>query len=276
MCRLLGYCARSDVSVADLIGNRGLAEFTALSAMHSDGWGMAWYENGQPCVRKSPHRAEGEPEYDRLARRPLGGLGLVHLRWATPGLVVSESNSHPFRYGPYLLAHNGAIHPQARLDEMLPPTWQRQLRGTTDSEHYFLHLMWRLAEGDGDVMAAIAGTAMDIEEHFAPNSLNAILLSPTTLYAICWHDRAKVPHTELRERGLGDRPDDVAAYFDLGYRLTPDAVVVASSGWPRGDWTPLPNRHVLVADRTTLRTSIRALTPFPLPHGSGASPHHGP
>lgn len=261
MCRLLGYCARSDVSVADLIGDRGLAEFTALSAMHSDGWGMAWYSGGQPCVRKSPHRAEGEPEYDRLARRPLGDLGLVHLRWATPGLVISDSNSHPFRYGSYALAHNGAIHPQARLGEMLPPTWQRRLRGTTDSEHYFLHLMWRLAERDGDVVAAIADTAMDIEESFAPNSLNAILLSPSTLYAICWHDRAKVPHAELRERGLGDRPDEVAAYFDLGYRLTPDAVVVASSGWSRGDWTPLPNRHVLVADRVTLRTSIRALIP---------------
>lgn len=272
MCRLLGYCARGDVSVADLLGDRGLADFTALSALHSDGWGMAWYSGGQPCVRKSPHRAEGEPEYDRLARTPLGDLGLVHLRWATPGLVISDSNSHPFCYGPYALAHNGAIHPQSRLGEMLPPQWRRRLRGTTDSEHYFLHLMWRLAERDGDVLAAIADTAADIEERFAPGSLNAILASPTALYAICWHDRAKVPHAELRERGLAGRPDEVAAYFDLAYQLTPDAVVVASSGWASGgNWTPLPNRHVLVADRVTCRTSIESLVPSGMTRERGLS-----
>jgi hypothetical protein len=37
-------------------------------------------------------------------------------------------------------------------------------------------------------------------------------------------------------------------------------VVVASSGWPQPGWTPLPNRHVLVTDRNTLRTTVTPLT----------------
>jgi predicted glutamine amidotransferase len=275
MCRLLGYCSRSEMSVADLIGDRGLADFSALSAVHSDGWGMAWYDDNQPRIRKSPHQADREPEYDRLARQPLGDLGLVHLRWATPGLAISDRNSHPFRYGPYVLAHNGAIHPQERLGEMLPPEWERKLHGTTDSEHYFLHLMWRLTVRDGDMVAAIADTTAGIESRLVPNSLNAILLSPDTLYAICWHDRARIPDAQLRERGYRDQPDEVAAYFDLAYRSTADAVVVASSGWLRGDWAPLPNRHVLVVDRATLRTSVRSLLPSPFPpdqrHDAGPS-----
>jgi predicted glutamine amidotransferase len=250
MCRLLGYCSSRDASVEELIGPDGLREFTGLCALHGDGWGMAWYEDAEPVIRKSPIRADCEPEYDKLGREPLGDLGLVHLRWATPGLGVAERNSHPFRFGPYAFAHNGAIHPQDRLSEMLPAQWERQLAGTTDSERYFLLIMSRLASHGGDVVAAIADAASDIDTRFEPNSLNAILLSPDKLYAISWYHRDRVPEAKLRARGY-DRPEEVAAYFDLAYRVTGNSVLVASSGWPQPGWTPLKNRHVLVAGRST-------------------------
>ena len=90
-----------------------------------------------------------------------------------------------------MLAHNGAIHPQDRLGEMLPPEWERQLGGTTDSERYFLHIMSRLAAHGGDMVAAIADTAADIDRRFEPNSLNAILLAPDKLYAVSWYYRSR-------------------------------------------------------------------------------------
>jgi predicted glutamine amidotransferase len=258
MCRLLGYCARRAESLEDLIGADGLDDFTGLCALHGDGWGMAWYEGAAPVVRKSPARADREPEFAKLTREPLGDLGLVHLRWATPGLGISERNCHPFQYGHYLFAHNGAIHPQDRLGEMLPPEWERQLGGTTDSERYFLLIMSRLTAHGGDMVAAIADAAADIERRFEPNSLNAILLSPDTLYAVSWYHQARVPEAKLRRAGYG--PDDIAAYFDLAYRSTGDALVVASSGWPQAGWTTLANRHVLVADRATLQTEVLPLS----------------
>jgi predicted glutamine amidotransferase len=267
VCRLLGYCSRDHASLADLIGDQGLHDFTALSALHSDGWGMAWYDQGEPVIRKSLGRADSEPEYEALAHKPVSDLGLLHLRWATPGLGVSDSNTHPFRYGSYLLAHNGAVHPQARLGELLPPEWEQQLGGTTDSERYFLHLMWRLAERGGDLVAAVADTTADIDRRFEPNSLNAILLAPDKLYAISWYHPEKVPDEQLRLRGYGDRPDEIAAYFHLAYRATADAVVVASSGWPMPGWTPLPRGHVLVTDRATLATSV---IPIPAPSALAA------
>lgn len=129
MCRLLGYCSRGDASIEDLIGTDGLSRFASLSALHGDGWGMAWYEEGEPVIRKSPLRADSETEFGKLAREPLGDLGLVHLRWATPGLGISERNSHPFQHGKFVFAHNGAIHPQEQLGEMLPAQWERRLAG---------------------------------------------------------------------------------------------------------------------------------------------------
>jgi predicted glutamine amidotransferase len=260
MCRLLGYCARDEAAVADLIGDAGLGELIALSELHSDGWGMAWYERSEPAIRKSPLRAD-EPEFEKLARQPLGDLGLVHLRWATPGLAVSDENTHPFSYGSYVFAHNGAVHPQHRLGEILPPEWEAQVGGTTESERYLLLIMSWLHRSGGDAVAAIAAAASDIERDFAPNSLNAILLTPRYLYGISWHDRAKVPAAKLRERGYSGRPDEIACYFDLAYLASPDAVVVASSGWPQPGWTALPNRHVLVVERASLHTQVLPLAP---------------
>jgi predicted glutamine amidotransferase len=258
VCRLLGYCSRRDASVEDLIGADGLAAFTGLCALHGDGWGMAWYEGGEPVVRKSPLRADADLDFAKLAREPLGDLGLVHLRWATPGLPVSERNCHPFQHGQYVFAHNGAIHPQDRLAEMLPASWEQRLGGTTDSERYFLLIMARLAAHGGDMVAAVADAAAEIERRFEPNSLNAILLAPDTLYAVNWHHRSRVPEAKLRLHGY-DEPDEIAAYFDLAYVATGDALVVASSGWPQPGSTPLPNRHVLVADLATLQARVLPL-----------------
>jgi len=258
MCRLLGYSSDRAASLEDLIGADGLQRFTGLCALHGDGWGMAWYDGGEPDIRKSTVRADSEPEYEKLAREALGDLGLVHLRWATPGLGVTERNSHPFRYEQYVFAHNGAIHPQDRLAEMLPPDWERQLAGTTDSERYFLLIMSHLASHGGDVAAAIAAAAADIDARYDPNSLNAILLSPDRLYAISWYHQSRVPEALLRANGHTEA-DEIAAYFDLAYRATESAVVVASTGWPQPGWTPLPNRHVLVTDRRTLRTQVLPL-----------------
>ncbi|HTW04190.1 MAG TPA: class II glutamine amidotransferase [Streptosporangiaceae bacterium] len=256
MCRLLGYCTSNAASLAEIMGERGLREFTHLSTFHGDGWGMAWYDGREPHVRKSPSRANDEPAYDELAHEPLGDLGLVHLRWATPGLPVEPRNTHPFRMGDIVMAHNGAIHPQSRLGELLPPAWERRRGGTTDSERYFLHVMSGLEEHDGDMIAALSDTAARIDRLFTANSLNAIFLTPDALYAVCCYDPDRIPHDTLATRGHVGPTD---AYFDVAYLEKDDAVVVASSGWCQDGWTALPNRHVLMVDRATLRAKVMPL-----------------
>jgi predicted glutamine amidotransferase len=264
VCRLLGYCTRQPVPLAGIIGEDGLRGFTALSAVHRDGWGMAWLDGGRIAVHKSPLRALDDPGYDELARRPLGRLGIVHLRWATPGLAVGTENSHPFSINGMALAHNGALHPQDRLPELLPPAWERLVKGSTDSERYFLHLLYRL-QATGDLLTAIGDTVASITARFTVNSLNAILLTPAALYAVSWHDSSMIPEARLRERGYTGSAEEMACHFDLAYRQTAEAVVVASSGWPqdpRNGWTALPNGHVLVVASETLQTRIE---PVPVP-----------
>jgi predicted glutamine amidotransferase len=256
MCRLLGYCSRGPASVVELLTEPGLDAFTALSQWHRDGWGMAALDGDELRVAKSPRPAGDDPDYHRLAKERLGDTGLVHLRWATPGLAVEDRNSHPFRRGGFALAHNGAIRPQSRLPEMLPPDWERQLDGSTDSERYFLRIMSGLDRHDGDVVAAAADTVWHIRDNYTPNCLNAILLGPRALYAISWHDPDRIPYASIKERGS---PEDPAGYFNLAYQQAPDAVVVGSTGWPQRDWIVIPNGSVLEVDRQTLATRVTVL-----------------
>jgi predicted glutamine amidotransferase len=265
MCRILGYCARDDVSVSELVGGAGLTAFTALAAWHRDGWGMAAQDGDGLRVSKSHHQASDDPDYLRLASERLGDTGLVHLRWATPGLAVDDRNAHPFVHGDFALAHNGAIHPQDKLPELLPPDWEQRLTSGTDSERYFLHIMSGLENNGGDVPKAVADTVQHIRDGYAPNSLNAILLGPDALYAIAWHDPDRIPHEAIRARNSPEVPE---LYFNLAYRQTPDAVVVASTGWPQDGWASLPNGSVLVVDRTTLATHVEPLLPFSPAHAA--------
>jgi predicted glutamine amidotransferase len=258
MCRILGYSTIVNTSLAEIMGEQALREFTQLSEFHGDGWGMAWYDGQQMSVEKSPLRAADEPAYAELAHRRLGNQGLVHLRWATPGLPVETCNTHPFRRGDVVMAHNGAIHPQDRLGDLLPPAWERQLTGTTDSERYFLHVMWRLQERGGDMIAALEDTAGRIGQMFSANGLNAIFLTPDALYAICYYWQERIPHAALASRGV-EGPTD--SYFDLSYLEVPDGVVVASSGWTQEGWTPLANHHVLVVDRATQQAKVVPIGP---------------
>jgi len=258
MCRLLGYCARDSASLAEIMGERGLGDFTGLSAFHGDGWGMAWYDDGGLQVEKSPLRAADEPAYHELARRSLGDAGLVHLRWATPGLPVEAGNTHPFRRGSVAMAHNGAIHPQDRLGDLLPPAWEQQLTGTTDSERYFLHVVAGLEAHGGDMIAALDDTAARVDRLFSANSLNAVFLTPDALYAVCFYYPERIPHEALARKG---HAGPTGNYFDVAYLETPDAVVVASSGWAQDGWVSLPNRHVLVVDRDTLQAEVIPLRP---------------
>lgn len=269
MCRMLGYCARDRASLGEVIGERGLRAFTKLSMFHGDGWGMAAYDGSQARLEKAPRRASDDPAYGELCRRRLGDLGLVHLRRATPGLPVEARNTHPFRYGDVIMAHNGAIHPQDRLGDLLTPAGQRRLGGTTDSEHYFLHVMSRLEENPGDLIAALDDAVAHIDALFTANSLNAIFLTPDALYALCWYHPERIPPAAVTQQGYSGPP---GRYFDLAYRETDASVVVASSGWSEDGWSWVPNRHVLVIDRETLQTKVEPLRPRgattgPLPAG---------
>jgi len=241
-----------------MIESLGLASFdrfTSLAAVHGDGWGMAWRDPDEAAthVTTSPASAAQDPSYTDLASRSLGAAGLVHLRWATDGLPVAVENTHPFTDGDFALAHNGNIAPIERLETLLSEHARAQLVGDTDSERYFRFILQRIAES-GDESLGVARAVGVLHEQFPESSLNALLLTPSSLFAVHVNSRAPSPMKDLRELFESDEAMPVghaSAYFDMAYRVNPEAVHVISSGLTDAGWSSVAPDKILMVDLAT-------------------------
>jgi predicted glutamine amidotransferase len=256
VCRLLGYVTRRPTSVVDVLGQPEFDAFTALTAVHGDGWGMAWQAVETPDVRvtSSADSALRDPTYARLAHEPLGRAGIVHLRWATPGLPVAPMNTHPFVNDGYAFAHNGHIAPIDRLEGLLTLESRAQLRGDTDSERYFRFVLQCIAERGDDADGLRDALAVLVRE-FPQASLNALMLTPTHLFGVHVNSLASAPLAGLRT--LFDTEDEIpyrhtSEYFAMDFRLATDAVHVISSGIDPDGWTPVPEDTAAMVALDTL------------------------
>ncbi len=245
MCRLLGYATAAPASVVDVVGEAELPAFVELSRTHGDGWGVAWAMEDGVEVHKCHDAAVTSLEFAAHAAETPSDAGLVHLRWATMGLEVKLENAHPFTDGYVAFAHNGSIYPPVSIDPLIDPEVAGLRRGDTDSERYFLVVLSRLRRGMSPE-EALADAVADIARTCRFSCLNCVLLTPEALYAVNHYDPRTLDHPE--------------EYYHLSYRVSPDAVVVASSGWPQDGWTPMANGEMLAVRRHTLEMVTTRIT----------------
>jgi predicted glutamine amidotransferase len=249
MCRMLASVSRTPVTLDEVLGDRR-QEFLGLARKHGDGWGHAWSSGGALQLRRDPGSALTSPELAALAADQPALAAITHLRWATLGLGVGPENTHPFTDGTVAFAHNGSVGPPAALDALVAPELAGERRGTTDSERYFLALRSRLRHEEPGT-ALVRTVEAVVQTGAAVNSLNALLLTPTHLYAVCSYDPAS---------------DADPQYYPLLHRRVGDRVVVTSTGWTDSTgWSTLGNGQLLVVDRRTLGTSVVPVAaPVPL------------
>lgn len=234
MCRLLGYVATQERSIPQIVGGN-FEQFLQLSEIHKDGWGIARVNGGGATVEKTAETARNSEgfakEIDQVSKS-----GLLHFRWATPGLGINESNSHPFTYGEIAFIHNGALKPYDSLLEHIPEHLRKLRSGTTDSELFFLFTYSKIEEFG--LVEGVREAIRDIKTNFTYSSLNAMILSPEYLVVVCENNPENRPEWATDE------------YYQLRYRKNSDGFVVASSGWDQSDWDVIPNHSILVFNRT--------------------------
>jgi predicted glutamine amidotransferase len=242
----MGYVSHEKTSFPTMAG-AGFDDFVALSSIHCDGWGVSTINHDEVSAHlvRAAEMAHTSPQFETAIGQARADGGLLHLRWATAGLPVSENNAHPFIYEDFTFIHNGSITPPDSVEHFVSQKFMAKLTGETDSERYFYALLTFIEEL-GFIQGVLKGVAQ-IMDACSYSSINAMIMNEDTYIAICEHDPAKRP-------AFGDEK-----YYELKYRSDANGVVVASSGWPQDGWIVLPNHHALIVDRKTFATKIVAL-----------------
>ena len=123
--------------------------------LNGDGFGIGWYtaqSSSTPCTFTSITPAWNNQNLRRLSDHVKSSCFFAHVRAASPGMRVCETNCHPFQNGRYLWMHNGIIEGfsqiKRRLRESLPDRLYNTIEGTTDSEHAFAVFLNLLGDPD--------------------------------------------------------------------------------------------------------------------------------
>jgi predicted glutamine amidotransferase len=259
MCRLFGVVSATPLRPLPELLGADLESFAALSEVHCDGWGVAyWNQTDDLVVHKAPEAARDSPAFHTATARAYTQAAILHLRRASPGMARVTVNTHPFSAGSVAFAHNGYFSPRPAVDDILGETWRRTCTGDTDSERFFALVLAEM--GHAGPVLALARAAARIVAVAEVLSLNTLLLTHQAVYAFAYYD----------EEVITAHDEEVASYA-LRFRRGPDKVVVASSGWVQSTpvWETMGNGDILEVRRGTLETILHR-NQVPADHGAAA------
>jgi predicted glutamine amidotransferase len=234
--------------------------------VNADGFGIAWYVpeiSTQPAQFRSIQPAWNNVNLLHLARVSRSSVILAHVRAATPGFGVTESNCHPFAADEFAFMHNGHVadfrNMKRRLCAGLSDESFLAIHGTTDSEHLFalfrdhLHRM-----GGTDPMQAMSGalaaTIAQVQEMAAAigckrrSSLN-LAVSDGVRAVVSRYSTDDSPGASLFVRCGAQYFCDGAACRMLGGDDSIGTVIVASEPLSEeSGWQEVPGKHMVLID----------------------------
>ena len=186
MCQLLGMNCNVPTDIC--FSFTGFQKRGGGTDIHSDGWGIAFFEGKGVRLFVDPQPSAQSPVAEFVRSYPVRSLNVIaHIRKATQGRVALE-NTHPFMrelWGRYwIFAHNG------NLPEFSPaPDGSFVPVGDTDSERMFCWLLQRLAQRFGRIapdrealFSALAEFSGELAGH---GIFNYLLSNGDCLFAHC-------------------------------------------------------------------------------------------
>ncbi|MEU2384640.1 class II glutamine amidotransferase [Streptomyces sp. NPDC012461] len=169
MCRWLAYSGTPVLldsilyRPAHSLIDQSLHAKMGVETTNGDGFGVGWYGDGDgtPAVLREIGPAWSNRNLREIARHVRSRLFFAHIR-ASTGSAVQQTNCHPFRHGPWMWMHNGAIEgfDRVRRDLLLAvdPDLFPHIEGSTDSETmFYLALTLGLEEDPPAAVARMAG-----------------------------------------------------------------------------------------------------------------------
>jgi glutamine amidotransferase len=232
---MFGFLASRPVSARPLLRDAPRSLWT-LSGEHPDGWGVAVGEPGGWVVHRDTACAQASPRFDAVVDATRARVVVAHVRKKTVG-ETALANTHPFRRGPLVFAHNGTVEAPALLAVGTSAARAAEITGDTDSERLFAFVASAIDRA-GDVEAGVIAAARALHAAGPIGSLSFLLGAGERIYA---HRLGRALHVLVR---------DVAAA---------PAVMVASEPLTDEPWRELPERSLHVLEHDGDGERVRAL-----------------
>ncbi len=153
---------------------------------HEDGWGLAFYQDGELVVHKSGGNMleETDQVFDLLRTAQTSPVMILHLRKSAWANTSSTRHAHPFFSGNSVFFHNGVVYDyQNLLPDIDLPELPADAR---DTEVFFYHVMSRKA---ADLGQAFLKSVATIKQKHKFSALNCLFSDGVKLFA--YRDYAK-------------------------------------------------------------------------------------
>ncbi len=269
MCRFVAYQGHP-VLLADLL-HRPRHSLVAQSyraesmsqPFNGDGFGVGWYPAEMspfPCVIRTITPAWASHNLTSLGLAISSPRVFAHIRAASPGLAVQETNSHPFQHGRFLFMHNGTIKGfraiRRRLQQSLPDWAWESIHGTTDSEHAFALFLAELGEPEAErttaelrdtLLAVLRRLTRLVDEAGASTAMACNFALTDGRSTVVSRYSREFPNGSLHY-SLGQRYTCVDEDGDMAGTQAPGprVAIVASEPLTRRpeDWQEIPPNHI--------------------------------
>jgi predicted glutamine amidotransferase len=244
--------------------------------LNGDGFGVAWYApdvHPDAALFRSITPAWSNQNLRHLSRAIKSGCVLAHVRAASSGLSVGESNTHPFVHGAYAFMHNGVLadywHHRRELLNLLDEEHYELVKGITDTECLFAHVLQHLGQLPTVTADQMAQSLEYSIGHIlnclqrrgvkTPSYVNAVLSNGNEAVACRYtnstdQDAASLHlHTGKLYTCRSGKPELVETDEDE------HAVIVSSEPLTRdSSWQVVPRNSILTID-ARLKVSVRAI-----------------
>ncbi|PRP74395.1 hypothetical protein PROFUN_10293 [Planoprotostelium fungivorum] len=239
---------------------------------NGDGFGVGWYppddasgeQSGTPCVYTSVTPAWNNMNLSRLAKTISSRLIVAHVRAAIPGMMVTESNCHPFQYGRYLFMHNGNISDFRKISrkarEGLSDDVYNNIQGNTDSELMFALFLNQIENMDRQYTPEeLAEKLVRVLDHVVkltrevsaqePSLLNLAVTDGMSVVATRYVDKPDAtPATLYYSSGTKFMSDSEQEYHMYHLEKKSRTGIISSEPLTDspGDWMPVPTNHLIM------------------------------
>jgi gamma-glutamyl hercynylcysteine S-oxide hydrolase len=198
--------------------------------INADGFGVGWYAGGGPVRYRRASPIWSDDGFAELAGGTYASAVLAVVRSATVGMPVTEAACAPFATDGWLFSHNGLVagwpDSVAKLAEQVPVVDLLTLDASTDSALLWALVRHRLRGGVAPA-TALRHVVAEVGAAAPGSRLNLLLFNGHHAYA-------------------------TTAGHSLWTRQTPEGLVIASEPFDdRAGWEPVPDRHLVIADRST-------------------------